>query len=227
MRIFWIAAAVFLAGNAVAYAADVFVRGGNIVLTVDGVDHILTHTGRDAEPILSPNGKSVVFTRMGSLQPASGDPVAALECAGAPNGDELREIGIDGQGEKLLVSAKGAKKAEAKLCGFSQKAFNADGNLLFFLTPAWVTSSALHVYDIRSGKQRYVLPANDVLLLTSCSGDFHDVLVVQQHRYFAFGGSYDRYWAYDPTGKSEIGLAAETDDPHEARRLARDVWCDQ
>ena len=99
------------------------------------------------------------------------------------------------------------------LCGFSAKQLSSDGKTLFFLSPAWTTSSALHALDVASKTERYVLPANDLLVLSWCTEpDLKDALVVSQHRYFQFGGSYDWYWLYDPFGAKEIGAVGEHDD---------------
>ena len=84
--------------------------------------------------------------------------------------------------------------------------------MLYVLTPAWATSGALHVYDTRDKKLSFVMPANDVIVLSACkSQEYRDNLVVQQHRYFVVAGSYDWYWLYDRTGKREKGPLGDFD----------------
>jgi hypothetical protein len=61
---------------------------------------------------------------------------------------------------------------------------------------------------MRTKQQRFVLPATDLIVLSDCKGDHLDRLIVQQHRYFAFGGSFDWYWLYDAGGK-EISPVGE------------------
>ena len=114
---------------------------------------------------------------------------------------------------------------ETQLCDFRQKQFSSDGRRLYFLTPGWATSGALHVFDTRSGDDRFVTPANDVLVLSFCPNKYKDDLVVLAHRYFLLGGSYDWYWLYDPTGKKELGPLGEFDKPDDMVRQAHGVWC--
>ena len=40
------------------------------------------------------------------------------------------------------------------------------------------------------------------------SGEYRDFLIVQQHRYFLGGGSFDWYWLFRPDGK-EVGPIGE------------------
>jgi hypothetical protein len=205
--------------------ATVTAEEGNIVVETGGVKTVVTHSGRDREPVLSPDGKTVVFTRL--AHPAASEETADVPtaCPDPPDADEIREIGIDGSGERLLVAGRASEKPEEALCGFTEKQFNADGSRLFFLTPAFVTSSALHEYRFATGKERYVMGANDLIVLSACANEHKDQLVVAQHRYFAFGGSYDWYWLFDKDGKTDLGPATSDDDPESVRRTAADEWC--
>ena len=53
---------------------------------------------------------------------------------------------------------------------------------------------------------RSVCPAAEFEVVSS--GHYRDDLLVQQHRYFIGGGSYDWYWLLKPDGK-EIGPVGE------------------
>ena len=55
-----------------------------------------------------------------------------------------------------------------QLCDFKSKQFSFDGRRLYFLTPAWATSDALHTFDMRASEEDFLLPANDVLVLNFC-----------------------------------------------------------
>ena len=78
---------------------------------------------------------------------------------------------------------------------------------------------------MRSGDERFLLPANDVLVLNFCTNKYRDDLVVLAHRYFLFGGSYDWYWLYNSTGKAELGPLGDFDTPDDMVREAHGVWC--
>jgi hypothetical protein len=202
------ATALFIALAATAAVADprAEARGGNIYAG-EGALKQLTTTGRDVEPILTPDKKSVIFTRQGKGPTADFD-----DCTFEGVPDELRLVWLDGSGEELLARGHEGKKPEEQLCGFRRKQFSSDGQLVYFLSPAWTTSSALHVYDRKAKKVTFVMPANDVIVLNDCAkAEYRDNLVVQQHRYFVVAGSYDWYWLYDRAGKKEKGPLGEQD----------------
>ena len=200
----------------------VFGDTGNIFVERDGAKTQLTRTEQDIDPVLSPNGKVVLFTRQGRGYTPAED--IDQTCETAPRPDELRQVNIDGTNDTLLLRGRSGDPQQ-QLCGFRNKQFNSNGERLYFLSPGWATSGALHVYDMRTHDERFVLPANDLLVLNFCRDKYKDDLVVQSHRYFLFGGSYDWYWLYDPTGKKELGPLGEFDNPDEVIKQAHESWC--
>ncbi len=214
-------------GSARSAAARVYSDAGNIYVERDGakngVKTKLTRSEMDADPVLAPNGATVVYTRQGRGRTVHGYDTSQV-CSTEPRPDALRQINADGSGDKiLLMGRKGGP--ERQLCDFRNKQFSADGRRLYFLTPGWATSGALHVIDMRNGEERFVMPANDVLVLSFCANKYKDDLVVLQHRYFVLGGSYDWYWLYDPTGKKELGPLGAFGTPDDVVRQAHGVWC--
>ena len=201
----------------------VYSDAGNIFMERNGAKTKLTSSEMDVDPVLAPNGAYVVYTRQGRGRTVHGYDTSQF-CTTEPRPDELRQINADGTGDKLLL--KGRKgNPEHQLCDFRYKQFSSDGRRLYFLTPGWTTSGALHVFDMRSGDERFVLPANDVLVLSFCPNKYKDDLVVLAHRYFLLGGSYDWYWLYDPTGKNELGPLGDFDNPDDMVRQAHGDWC--
>lgn len=201
----------------------VYSDAGNIIIERGGAKTKLTTSEMDVDPVLAPNGGYVVYTRQGRGHMLRGYDVSP-ECSTEPRPDELRQINVDGSGDKLLL--KGSKgDPKHQLCDFRQKQFSSDGRRLYFLTPGWVTSDVLHVLDMRGGDERFVLPANDVLVLSFCPNKYKDHLVVLAHRYFALGSSYDWYWLYDPIGKNDLGPLGPFDTPDDMLREAHGVWC--
>ncbi len=217
-RVTFAAFAIVLACTASAAAASrVYSNGRGILFEHDGTVRQLTRSRHDRDPALSPGGTVVVYTRQGDSRDNEW-------CTNAPRPDELREVNIDGTGDKLLLSGrKGGPQQQ--LCDFAGKQFSSDGRRLYFLTPGWATSGALHIYDMRTGEERFLLPANGLLVLSFCPNAYKDDLVIQSHRYFVFGGSYDWYWLYDPTGKKELGPLGEFDSPDAVVKEAREDWC--
>lgn len=204
--------------------ARVYSDAGNVIFERSGSKTKLTASEMDVDPVLAPGGAFVLYTRQGRGRSVRGYDATQF-CTTTPRPDELRQVNVDGSGDRLLLTGRKGDP-EQQLCDFRSKQFSADGRRLYFLTPGWATSGALHVYDMRTSEERFVLAANDFLVLNFCANKFKDDLAVEQHRYFLFGGSYDWYWLYDPTGKKELGPLGEFANPDDMVRQAHGDWCE-
>jgi|SRR5208282_6165992 len=211
------------AAKAAAPAAHVYSDAGNIFIASNGTKTQLTKSEQDVEPVLSPSGTFVVFTRQGRGRSVQGYDLDQV-CTTSPKPDELRQVNVDGSGDKLLLNGRKGDPQD-QLCDFRSKQFSSDGQRLYFLSPGWTTSGTLHVYDMRTRDERFVLPANDLLVLNFCADKYKDDLVVLAHRYFLFGGSYDWYWLYDSSGKKELGPLGEFANPDDMVKAAHEEWC--
>ena len=190
-----------------ALAQTVSVKDGNIQFTdKTGKTLALTSSGRDSEPLLAPDGKWVAFVRK-----VDGKKIAS----GADETDptELWQVRVDGKEPSLLLRCREAEKVESLIAGFENLQFSTNGKLLYFVTPAWAVSGAVHVVDTTNRKERYLFPGNNLKLVPS--GEYKDCLLVQQHRYFIGGGSYDWFWLLRPDGK-EVGPVGEDTENFEA-----------
>ena len=196
---------IAICGFAVAVVAEanaqkVSVQDGNVVIASGGSEKkTLTHSGHDSEPVLSPDEKWIVFIRtLPEKKIATG--------SGEADATELWQIRADGKEPTALVRPKASDKMETVLAGFSKPQFSSDGKLVYFLSEAWTTSGALHVVDTTNGKEHFVCPSAEFEVVPS--GEYRDDLLVQQHRYFIGGGSYDWFWLLKPDG-TEIGAVGE------------------
>jgi hypothetical protein len=215
---------ILLTGTTAAHgqAVRVYSDAGNIVIERGGKTTKLTGSEMDFNPVLSPGGAFIVYTRQGRGRNLGREPDQV--CPIEPRPDELRRIDIDGSDDRPMLKGRGGDP-ERQLCGFKNKQFSSDGRRLYFLTPGWATSDALHVYDMRGGEEHFLLPANDFLLLNFCRSKYKDYLVVLSHRYFLFGGSYDWYWLFDPAGKKEVGPLGQFGNRDDMIRQAHSAWC--
>jgi hypothetical protein len=186
--------------SATAVGPTVEVKNGNVHLrTAEGEARALTTSGRDSGPVLSPDGKWVVFVRA-----VPGKKIATG--AGDIDATELWQIDAAGKEPVLLVAPREAEKVEDLIATATDLQFSTDGRLVFFITPAWATSGAVHVVDTTNRKERFVVAGDGLKVIRS--GEYRDCLLLGQHRYFLGGGSYDWLWLFRPDGK-EIGPVGE------------------
>lgn len=99
----------------------------------------------------SPDGRTRVFVR-----------VDATRTVATAQGDLPHEdlwIATGGK-ERLLLAGREAPPdagVEQTLTDFDGFAFSPDGSSLYFTSAAWVTSPALHVVDLRTGEERFLV----------------------------------------------------------------------
>jgi WD40 repeat protein len=190
-----------------AFAQTASVKDGNIQFTdKSGQTTSLTSSGRDSNPILAPDGKWVAFVRK-----VDGKKIATGSDEMDPT--ELWQVRVDGKEPSLLLRCRESAKPESLIAAFETLQFSANGKLLYFVSPAWATSGAVHVVDTTNRKERYLFAGNNLKLVPS--GEYKDCLLVQQHRYFVGGGSYDWFWLLRPDGK-EVGPVGEDTETFES-----------
>src|SRR3954466_5977835 len=148
--------AMGLAVSVPTFAQTVSVKDGNIQFAdKSGKSLAITSSGRDSEPVLAPDGKWVAFVRK-----IDGKKIATGSDEVDPT--ELWQVRVDGKEPSLLLRCRDAEKPESIIGGFNNLQFSTNGKLLYFVSPAWATSGAVHVIDTTNRKERYLFPGNDI-----------------------------------------------------------------
>lgn len=185
-------------------AQSVTVENGNVVYraSASAAPRRLTALGLDSGPRLSPDGRMVAFVRA-----TPGDSVEAAP--GRSEATSLWIIGVDGRAPRMLVRGRASGEPKEALASFQAPRFSPDGSRIYFLSSAWVTSGAVHAVEVASGRERFVVAGNSLDVVPA--GEYAGHLLVEQHRYFLAGGSYDWTWLFTADG-TEVGPVSETDE---------------
>jgi hypothetical protein len=148
---------LFFSGSfAVASEPEVFDQEGNIFFKMEGKVTPITTTGRDSQPVLSPDGKWVAFNREIEGKVAECKENDNWECPG----DELWIFDIKTQSERMLLEPRldvPPKRRKDVIYQFNGKKFSLDSQTIYFITPAWEISGAIHAVDVYGNNERYVM----------------------------------------------------------------------
>lgn len=176
-----------------AAAQSVTVQGGNVIYraSADAAPRRLTSSGVDREPRLSPDGRMVAFIR--------GTPGDSVETVyGHGETTELWTVRVDGGDARRWVRGRASDEPAQALAQLHTPRWAPNGLRIYFLSSAWVTSNAVHEVEVATGRERFIAPGNSLEVVPS--GGFAGHLLVEQHRYFLAGGSYDWIWLLMPDG---------------------------
>jgi dipeptidyl aminopeptidase/acylaminoacyl peptidase len=196
-----IAFLVYFYSSVLAGAPVVLERDGNIILTeASGKKKQLTSSGRDSNPVLNPYMDRVVFVRSvdGKVVDGTGREYSA---------SELWMIQTDGEEARMLVRTRQSEQIQKLIVGFESIQFSSDGRMVYFVTPAWTTSGAIHVVDTKTLTVSFIVPGLSYQVVPS--GKYRDHLLVQQRRYFMGGGPYVWFYLFTPDGKQQVGVVGE------------------
>jgi hypothetical protein len=134
-----------------------------------------------AQSLTSPDGKWIVY-----VKPVTGDAIGTGADDYQPS--ELWQVDSNGRHPTLLVRCHGSFDGEMStvVAQFNELLFSPDGRLVYFETPAWATSGALHVVDTTNGREHFI-----------CAGGIEGFrgnnLVVVETAYTSQGHQYQRF----------------------------------
>lgn len=196
-----------------AHAQSVVVQHGNLVYRdASGATALLTETGADGSPVISPDGTLVAFVRQRPGEKANSND---------PNSGSLSDvyvIRISDHALREIVTATHSEQPENELSDINSLKFSPDGSTLYFSTAAWVTSKAIHAVPLQGGRERYVTAGNGFVIVQR--GKYVGYLVTSQHRYMEGHGSWDPYVLVSPEGKEVKVLGEFGEDQTDAEMAA-------
>jgi hypothetical protein len=132
---------------------------------------------------------------------------------GSGNGEDANNelwLKNDATGEKrLLVACKDDEKMENEICNIENPQFSTDKTKVFFESAAWATSGAIHVVDLKTGKEKFVCPGNGLQVVDS--GKYMGDIVTNMHKYNE-AGSYDHFFIVNDEGKEQVDLGEDVDE---------------
>ena len=201
LNLLWLVILVF--NNAWAVEKNlhkVFAEHGNVYYVASDKTVQITHTGKDKNPSLSPDNKTIAFVRTSDILVPKSCVHFAFTSDDYANQVWIYDIAT--KKEKLLVKNNFlCDKLEEVIVDPEDLQFSPNSKILYFTTSAWVTSGALHAANVDGTNLRYLAPANSYQVVYN--GKYKNRLIIQQHRYFSTTGegSYDWYWLYTLQGK--------------------------
>lgn len=192
----WILPVCIFAGDARYY----FVKSGKLYVYWynDGQNHTKLIRFKHAHDFaLSPSGHWLAFVK-------KSDHKIVKKCTDYASineyGDEVWVINLIQMKKRLLVRNQYSCNDMSKvIINPNRLQFSPDSKTLYFETSAWDASDAIHKVSIDGSHLKFVTDGNEYWVVENrkYKGD----LIINQHRYYRNGGSYDWDWLYTPDGK--------------------------
>jgi len=129
----------------------------------------------DARAVRSADGQVIVFVQ---ADPSRTDSTTTGD---VPHQDLC--IARGSAEPHVIVAGRGAPEdggAERTLADFDNLLLSRDAAVLYFTTAAWVTSSAAHAVDLRTGKERFLV--DGAVTATLDDGPYRGMLLVASMR---------------------------------------------
>ena len=179
---------------------SVYEKDGNIFLKFENQEiKQITYTKTDTLPIISPDKEKIVFIRK-----TNGNEIDAG--SGPVSNNEIWIYNIKDNNSEAIVKYNGSEDPETMLApSLTPLYFTSDNKSIYFTCYAWATSDAIHKYDLITKSEKFVSAGNSLFLIPN--GKYKDYLLIQKHKYYNNGGSYDYTWLLNGDGKEirEIG----------------------
>jgi dipeptidyl aminopeptidase/acylaminoacyl peptidase len=176
----------------IVYAGQVVEKQGNIFYDAgDGKSQQLTRSGKDSQPVLSPDGKLVAFVRTLDNQDT-----------------ELWLMDSSGGNARAIVQHHEDDDVKKNITEINNPLFALNSKALYFQSAAWATSNAIHLYDLKTDKHHFITDGNSLELVPK--GKYKNYLIVSKHKYYKKrDGSYEDFCLVSPKGKEIKSLGEQ------------------
>jgi hypothetical protein len=202
-----------------AFSAEVLptvsVKSGSILFHPSKAKaYFVTHTGHDHDPALSPDEKWVTFVRD---IPTKKDTLSPSSAVVSEVANELWVIGTDGKNPQRLVTY--GKNQSYSVSMIHHPQFFPNNQDIAFEAALAVVEGGIYRVNRVTHQLHLITRGNSLEVIPV--GKYKNYLIVQRHKYFLAGGSYDWYWLINPQGK-EIDPIGEEDNV----AMFKEVYCE-
>jgi dipeptidyl aminopeptidase/acylaminoacyl peptidase len=169
----------FICLPSLIYAAQVSEIQGNIFYD----SQQLTSSGKDRQPVLSPDGQTIAFVREVDNQTT-----------------ELWLMDASGNNARAIVLNHEDEDIKKHLSELNNPLFALNSKAVYFQSAAWAVSGTIHIIDLITNKEHFVTDGNSLELVPS--GKYKGYLIVTKHKYYKkMDGSYEGFCLVSPKGK--------------------------
>lgn len=172
---------------------------------------VLTASSVQASPTraISPDGKHTATILPNGVGQEDGTGSEVLMLGDMASGKERR----------LLVS-RYDEDTRRNLTNLSHPLFSLNGGYVYIsASDIAPVTNAVHQIDLKTGAIRFVIGGRALKVIRT--GPYRGYLLVQQHRYYDKGGSYNPVFVVRPDGREELMVPGSANDDGE---LAIDPW---
>ena len=186
-----------------AEPTKVFVKNGNIYLIKDGETIQITNNGKDSAPVLSPDGRQIVFIRQVQAfenNPFGLPPTDAGITMGYWSPYEIWTVYLDEMTPKVLIKSHyNPKNSKENIGWFTNIIFSPDSKKIYFDGfPGTATTYTIHCANRDGTEERWIHYGNLVNIINNKNDPYYGYLLIQKRSPY---GAYEEFAVITPEGK--------------------------